>query len=242
MPSIKLPAPVMAFAMTPTKGDEDKVFTALRRLQEEDPTLDVHRDAQTGEMILAGLSQMHVEVVVGRLKDRFGCEVDLKPPRVPYQETIRKPGQGPRAPQEADGRARPVRRLPHRDRAGPRQQRPRVRRQDQGRRDPERVHPGDREGRARRDGARGRSPATRSSDVGVTRRRRPVPLGRLVGGGVPHRGVAGDEGGDGEGRRGPARADHARDAVGARGVGGRRHRRPQLPARPPAGDGAGRAG
>ncbi|HEV3000465.1 MAG TPA: elongation factor G [Solirubrobacteraceae bacterium] len=93
MPSIKMPAPVMAFSMT-AKGDEDKVYTALRRLQEEDPTLDVHRDPQTGEMILAGLSQMHVEVVVGRLKERFGAEVELKPPRVPYQETIRKPAKG----------------------------------------------------------------------------------------------------------------------------------------------------
>ncbi|MDX6399833.1 MAG: elongation factor, partial [Gaiellaceae bacterium] len=91
MPSIKLPAPVMAFAVEPkTKGDEDKVFTALRRLQEEDPTIDLHRDAQTGEQIVAGLSQVHVEVIVDRLKSRFGAEVNLKPPRVPYQETIRK--------------------------------------------------------------------------------------------------------------------------------------------------------
>ncbi|CAA9533031.1 MAG: Elongation factor G-like protein TM_1651, partial [uncultured Solirubrobacteraceae bacterium] len=91
MPAIKLPAPVMAFAMTPhTKGDEDKVFTSLRRLQEEDPTIDLHRDEQTGEQIVAGLSQMHVEVVVDRLRDRFGAEVDLKPPRVPYQESIRQ--------------------------------------------------------------------------------------------------------------------------------------------------------
>jgi elongation factor G len=91
MPSIKLPAPVMAFAIEPkTKGDEDKVFTALRRLQEEDPTIDLHRDQQTGEQIVAGLSQIHVEVVIDRLKSRFGAEVSLKPPRVPYQETIRK--------------------------------------------------------------------------------------------------------------------------------------------------------
>jgi elongation factor G len=92
MPSIKLPAPVMAFAMEP-KGDEQKVFDALRRLQEEDPTLDLHRDAQTGEQIVAGLSQIHVEVIVDRLKSRFGCEVELKPPRVPYTETIRKPAR-----------------------------------------------------------------------------------------------------------------------------------------------------
>jgi elongation factor G len=94
MPSVKLPAPVMAFAVTPkSKGDEDKVFTALRRLQEEDPTIDLHRDAQTGEQIVAGLSQIHVEVIVERLKSRFGAEVSLKPPRVPYQETIRKPAK-----------------------------------------------------------------------------------------------------------------------------------------------------
>src|SRR6185503_21329579 len=72
MPSIKLPAPVMAFAVAPkSKGDEEKVFTALRRLQEEDPTIDLHRDAQTGDNIVAGLSQVHVEVIVGRMKDRF---------------------------------------------------------------------------------------------------------------------------------------------------------------------------
>jgi elongation factor G len=90
MPAIKLPAPVMAFAVAPkSKGDEDKVFTALRRLQEEDPTIDLHRDPQTGEQIVAGLSQVHVEVIVERMKSRFGAEVTLQPPRVPYQETIR---------------------------------------------------------------------------------------------------------------------------------------------------------
>ena len=82
----------MAFAME-AKGDEDKVYTSLRRLQEEDPTIDLHRDPQTGDQIIAGLSQMHVEVIVDRLKERFGAEVTLKPPRVPYQETIRKPAK-----------------------------------------------------------------------------------------------------------------------------------------------------
>jgi elongation factor G len=89
-----LPAPVMAFAVeAAAKGDEDKVFTALRRLQEEDPTIDLHRDDQTGEQIVAGLSQVHVEVIVGRLKERFGAEVTLKPPRVPYRETIKAPAK-----------------------------------------------------------------------------------------------------------------------------------------------------
>ncbi len=90
MPRIKLPAPVMAFAVEPkSRGDEDKVLSSLRRLQEEDPTIDLHRDQQTGEQIVAGLSQVHVEVIVDRLRSRFGVEVTLKPPRVPYQETIR---------------------------------------------------------------------------------------------------------------------------------------------------------
>jgi len=81
----------MAFAIeAKAKGDEDKVFTSLRRLQEEDPTIDLHRDMQTGDQIVAGLSQIHVEVVVDRLRERFGAEVTLKPPRVPYRETIRK--------------------------------------------------------------------------------------------------------------------------------------------------------
>ncbi|HEV7163255.1 MAG TPA: elongation factor G, partial [Solirubrobacteraceae bacterium] len=90
MPRIKLPAPVMAFAVEPrSRGDEEKVLASLHRLQEEDPTIEVHRDQQTGEEIVAGLSQMHVEVIVDRLRERFGVEVTLKPPRVPYQETVR---------------------------------------------------------------------------------------------------------------------------------------------------------
>lgn len=92
MPRPALPAPVMAFAVEPaSRGDDEKMLTSLRRLQEEDPTIDLHRDQQTGEQIVAGLSQVHVEVIVDRLRDRFGVEVALKPPRVPYQETIRRP-------------------------------------------------------------------------------------------------------------------------------------------------------
>jgi elongation factor G len=92
IPPLELPAPVMAFSYEPkSKGDEEKAATAVRRLSEEDPTLDVHRDPQTGEQIIAGLTQVHVEVLVERMKDRFGAEIELHPPRVPYQETIRQP-------------------------------------------------------------------------------------------------------------------------------------------------------
>ena len=93
-PTLELPAPVMAFAFEPkSKGDEEKAATAIRRLSEEDPTLDVHRDPQTGEQIIAGLSQVHVEVIVDRMKRRFGAEIELHPPQVPYLETIRKPAK-----------------------------------------------------------------------------------------------------------------------------------------------------
>ena len=87
---LQLPAPVMAFSYEPkTKGDEERAATAVRRLSEEDPTLDVHRDPQTGEQIIAGLTQVHVEVLVERMRERFGAEIELHPPRVPYQEAIR---------------------------------------------------------------------------------------------------------------------------------------------------------
>ncbi len=90
-PALDFPEPVMNFAITPkAKGDEEKVATALRRLSEEDPTLVLRRDEQTGEQLLGGLSQVHVEVAVERMKRRFGAEVELHQPRVPYLETIRK--------------------------------------------------------------------------------------------------------------------------------------------------------
>jgi len=90
-PQIEFPAPVMSFAVSAkAKGEEDKANQSLRRLAEEDPTLQLRRNEQTGEQLLAGLSQMHVEVAVERLKRRFGVEVELHQPRVPYLETIRK--------------------------------------------------------------------------------------------------------------------------------------------------------
>jgi elongation factor G len=91
VPEIGFPEPVMSFAVTPkSKGDEEKMAAGLRRLSEEDPTVQLRRDPQTGEQLLSGLSQMHVEVAVERLKNRFNVEVELQQPRVPYLETIRK--------------------------------------------------------------------------------------------------------------------------------------------------------
>jgi len=86
---ITFPEPVLSYAIEPkTRGDEDKISTAMHRLEEEDPTIKYQRDPQTHELLLAGQGQMHIEVTVAKLKRRFGVEVLLKPPRIPYRETI----------------------------------------------------------------------------------------------------------------------------------------------------------
>ena len=87
---LSYPEPLITFAIEPkSRGDEDKISIALHRLLEEDPTLRFGRDQQTHEMLLSGMGQLHIETIVARLKKRFGVEVTLKPPKVPYRETIR---------------------------------------------------------------------------------------------------------------------------------------------------------
>ena len=90
-PKIEFPEPAMSFAVEPkTRGDEDKLAGALARIQEEDPTVSFGRDPQTNELLVSGLGDTHVEVVVGKLKKKFGVDVLLKTPTVPYRETIKK--------------------------------------------------------------------------------------------------------------------------------------------------------
>ena len=82
--------PVISYAIEPkTKADEDKIHSALHRMIEEEPTLESHRDDQTKEFIISGMGQVHLEVIVEKLKRKFGVEVVLKTPKVPYLETIR---------------------------------------------------------------------------------------------------------------------------------------------------------
>jgi len=86
---MKFPEPVISYAMEPkTRGDEDKISTAMHRLMEEDPSIGYSRDPQTHELLLSGQGQLHIEVTVAKLKRRFGVEVNLKLPRIPYRETI----------------------------------------------------------------------------------------------------------------------------------------------------------
>ena len=87
---INFPSPVISYAVaSKTKGDEEKLSTALARLRDEDPALTISRDPQTKEMLLSGLGVLHIEVMVERIKRKYGVEVEMKTPRVPYKETIK---------------------------------------------------------------------------------------------------------------------------------------------------------
>lgn len=89
-PPIVFPLPVFSRAMVPkTRADEEKISNALHRLTEEDPTLKVERNSQTGELLLSGLGQVHFDVTLERMKNRFGVEVDVKAPKIPYREAIK---------------------------------------------------------------------------------------------------------------------------------------------------------
>lgn len=88
--AIPFPEPVLSYAIEPkSRGDEDKISTSMHRLEEEDPTIRYSRDPQTKELLLSGQGQVHIEVTVAKLKRRFGVDVNLKPPRIPYRETIK---------------------------------------------------------------------------------------------------------------------------------------------------------
>jgi elongation factor G len=92
---IHFPKPVMFQAVTArTQADEDKIGTALKRVVEEDPTLSVERNAETHEVVLQGLGDVHIDVAVERMKNRSGVNVDLSQPKVPYRETIMGNGEG----------------------------------------------------------------------------------------------------------------------------------------------------
>lgn len=91
VPPIQFPEPVMTSAVkSKAKGDEDKIGTGLHTLHEEDPSFQVKVDQETGETIVMGQGEIHINVMVRRLKERFGVDVELFPPRIPYRETIRK--------------------------------------------------------------------------------------------------------------------------------------------------------
>lgn len=87
---ITIPNPSLSFAILPkSKGEEDKIVQGLNRLSEEDPTVKVIRDAQTKEILISGMGTGHLEITVEKLKRKFGVEVILQTPKVPYRETVK---------------------------------------------------------------------------------------------------------------------------------------------------------
>lgn len=87
---IKFPEPVLSEAVRPkSKGDEEKIATGLSRLKEEDPTFTVVVDPELRQTLLNGMGELHLEVIVGKLRDRFGVEVEIAKPKIPYRETIK---------------------------------------------------------------------------------------------------------------------------------------------------------
>jgi len=91
LPRIEYPAPVMSLAVAPkAKGDEDKLSTALHRLREEDPMLTVRRDTEVNQTLISGAGETHIDVVVEKMRRKFGVDVATDLPRIPYKETIRK--------------------------------------------------------------------------------------------------------------------------------------------------------
>lgn len=86
---IEFPIPSISFAIEPkSRADENKISNALQRIVEEDPTVKTRREAQTKELLISGNGQLHVELVVNKLKKKYGVEVSMKPPKIPYLETI----------------------------------------------------------------------------------------------------------------------------------------------------------
>ncbi len=87
---IAFPEPAISFAIQPkSRGDEDKISTALHRMAEEDPTLHHHFDPETKQLLVSGMGQMHVEMVVERMKRKYNVDVLVLPPRIPYKETVK---------------------------------------------------------------------------------------------------------------------------------------------------------
>ncbi len=90
LPGITFPEPTISFAIQPrTRGDEDKISNALARIAEEDPTVHYHYDPETKQLLVSGVGNLHVEVVVERMKRKYNVDVNLLPPRIPYKETVR---------------------------------------------------------------------------------------------------------------------------------------------------------
>ena len=240
--SMNFPAPVIHVAIEPqSKGDQEKLGAAIQRLSEEDPTFQVRTDEETGQTIIAGMGELHLEVLVDRMRREFRVEANVGKPQVAYRETIKRAvdkvnythkkqtgGSGQFAKViinieptggDGDGGYEFVNAV-----TGGRIPREYIPSVDEGAQE------------AMEFGVLAGYPMV---DVKVTLHRRPVPRRRLVRARLQDRRLDGVQGGRPPGRPGAARADDGRRGHHARRLHGRRHRRPQLPSRPHPGHGRG---
>ncbi len=179
--NITFPEPVIELAVEPkTKADQDKMSIALQRLAEEDPTFRVSTDEETRQTRIAGMGELHLEVIVDRMLREFKVQANVGRPQVSYREAIRKAGQGRGSLRAPDRRQGPVRPRRHHPRAARARGRRRIRVEDRRRRGAARVLQADRAGHPRRAGRRrgGRLPGHRpqgrpSSTARSTRSTRP---------------------------------------------------------------------
>ncbi len=238
LPKIAFPEPATTFAIEPkSRGDEDKISQSLHRLMEEDPVIRVSQDPQTHELLLSGMGQLHVEVIVGRLRKRYKVEVNLEAAQDPVPGDDQGGGRGPRPSQEADGGPRPVRGLQDPDEAAAPRIRLRVRGRHLRRIHTEELHTGRREGNPGRPHSRARRGLPHGRFPGGALRWA-IPRRRLVGALLQDRRLPGVQG---RRRKVPARppraGDEGRDRR-SRGVRGGRDGRPLQPSRPASRHGA----
>ncbi len=231
--SMTFPDPVISVAVEPkTKADQDKLGQGLQRLAEEDPTFRVRTDEETGQTLIAGMGELHLEIIVDRLKREFNVDANVGRPQVAYRETARKPAEKISAKfvRQTGGRGQYGHAVINLEpaRAGLRL---RVRRQDRRRQDPEGVHRSDRPRNPGGDGVGHprRLPRRRHPDRA---RGRVVPRRRLERDRLQGRRLDGVQGGDEAREAGAARADDGRRGRHARGVPRRRDGEPQLAPRP----------
>ena len=222
--SISFPTPVISVAVEPkTKADQDKLGNGLMKLSDEDPTFVVKFDDETGQTVISGMGELHLDIIVDRLKREFTVDANVGKPQVAYRETIRKQVHKVEARfiRQTGGKGQ-FGHVVHRPRAhGPRRWL-RVHQQDRGRQGPAGVHPG--RGPGHPGGARQRHPG-RLPHGGRARHahRRLLPRGRLLGDGLQDRGLHGRQGGRPQGRPLPAGAGHGVRGHHPGGLHGRRH-------------------
>ncbi len=228
---LEFPKPMFGLAVeAATRGQEQKLSTALHRLAEEDPGFVVEHNPELNETVMRGLGELHLRVMIERMKERYGVEVKTRQPRIAYRETIGGKAEGHYRHKKQTGGAGQFGEVFLQDRAARARRRLRVRGRDQGRHHPRPVPAGDREGRAP-GAARRRDRRLPAAGRARNRLRRQVPSRGFQGGRLRRRWQEGLPRRDRQGAAAGAGTDRGAVGVGARSAHGRHHRRPGLQAR-----------